>query len=145
MKKNKSKSVENKAEERRIRRERVKQKVQDGYYAINMRELSDIIGFAYSEVRRWKKDGWLPLIPGTNKLFYDHFCLAVCRRYGVDKNAANSPNEARELIEWVKKNFPNGKEAPAYLIEHVRAQAKTLVRHAMADNAIPFDHDVWAP
>ena len=143
MKKSKSKSIEDNRTGREIRRERVKEKVQDGYYAINMRELSELTGFAYSEIRKLKKDECIPFIPGSSKFFYDDFRLSICRRYGIDKGAADSPSFAKQLVEWVKKNSPNGGRAPAYLIEEIQMRVKTIMRTIFAEYGVRFPRDTW--
>ena len=65
---------------RSVRYERVKKKIEWGQ-PINMRELSDYTGVSYSTIRKLK---WLPLIPEINKMFYEHFMLAIERKNGLD-------------------------------------------------------------
>jgi hypothetical protein len=97
-------------------REQIKRRVQNGY-PISMRELSDLIGCAYQDVRKWNKSGWLPLINGK-KLFYESFRIAILRehfrqwigkdcrhRRFLDNNRDWPPLTSSRLSEWQSKNF----------------------------------------
>jgi len=96
-----------------------------------MRELSDYTGVSYSTIRKLK---WLPLIPEINKMFYEHFMLAIERKNGLDNG--DSPILTPEVIERANADFPKGTERPGWSRYKAERDSQNKLRQLLAEYGI---------
>jgi hypothetical protein len=93
------------------RRLHLRKKVENGL-PINRRELADLLEISYATVRKWK---WLPVIPGINKFFFEHFWLMIEKKHGLcDEEERNRRVLTQQVIQWANDTFSKGTARPGW-------------------------------